>query len=294
MVNNGNAKTNAIYNPNADRFPFPSYSGDMEQYIRDKYERKLFMSSGATRSPPPPPTSSHYSRKNSIPNSSAGGDHRYPLQMKSLQEMGFNDGEANQAALLSTSGNLQQAIETLLAGKTGRLNLNTSGNNDITGNKGANIKSSNSAADDLADIFGTISAPPPPPPPSSSSLSTAATYSASKNTSNSILDMDLPLSTSKDEIQRTNEASSDEFEDFETAAEPTRGSFTANEPDNNKTLGTKSLPQVKTFSQMDAALSNPWASNNNNTNNRSGNGESGGDAFDDIDPFRGFTPTNRS
>lgn len=53
MRSKGNAKVNLTYNPNPERFPFPSnprylryiYFSEVQQYIADKYERKLFMNS---------------------------------------------------------------------------------------------------------------------------------------------------------------------------------------------------------------------------------------------------------
>lgn len=46
MRQKGNALVNSIYNPFPDRHKFPTFSGDQEQFIRDKYERKLFAAKG--------------------------------------------------------------------------------------------------------------------------------------------------------------------------------------------------------------------------------------------------------
>ncbi|RKP38105.1 hypothetical protein BJ085DRAFT_16457 [Dimargaris cristalligena] len=48
----GNAKVNAQYNPNAELHPPPSGDREMEQYIRNKYERRLFMTQSSRVSTP--------------------------------------------------------------------------------------------------------------------------------------------------------------------------------------------------------------------------------------------------
>src|SRR5262249_39307117 len=154
----GNAKVNAIHNPNPERFPFPAYSGykllltrptiifcrDMEQYIRDKYERKLFMSAEYHKS------LSHGPSRKSIPNAAVVANsaerktspERYPLQLKSLKEMGFIDQSANAETLSRTGGNLQQTIEILLS------------NNISAPQREKPSENSKSSVDDLASLFG--------------------------------------------------------------------------------------------------------------------------------------------
>jgi hypothetical protein len=245
MVEGGNAKSNAIYNPNPERFTFPAYSGDMEQYIRDKYERKLFMGGESRASVP--------KSRGSIPTGSAASNaERYPLQIKSLGEMGFSDLAANSAALAASNGNLQEAVESLLAGKRG----------SPVGLQRSSVPKSTSPVDDLVDIFGAL------PPPSRSPPQNAPQ-------STSILDLDLPVE---------NGAVSDDFEEFESAsASQVINKYEA--PLEKKRSSVSEPPNVspplKPMASVTPDLNNPWASGPN------GNG----DAFDDIDPFRGFTPS---
>ncbi len=113
MVANGNAKVNATYNPDGDRHPFPAYSGDMEQYIRNKYERKVFMSSdGAVRRSAAPPAAPAGNRAAAPAASRAPED---SAALVALADMGFACREDAVAALQSTGGNLQRAIEILVS-----------------------------------------------------------------------------------------------------------------------------------------------------------------------------------
>ncbi|PJF18784.1 Arf GTPase activating protein domain-containing protein [Paramicrosporidium saccamoebae] len=251
MVEGGNAKSNAIYNPNPERFAFPAYSGDMEQYIRDKYERKLFMGGESRASAP--------KSRGSIPNGSVSSNaERYPLQIKSLGEMGFSDPAANSAALAASNGNLQEAIESLLAGKRG----------SPTGLQRSPAPKSTSPVDDLVDIFGAL------PPPSRSPPQQAPQ-------STSILDLDLPPPPTVE-----NGAASDDFEEFESAS-ASQAINTHEAPLEKKRSSVSEPPKVspalKSIASVAPDLNNPWASGSN------GNG----DAFDDIDPFRGFTSSHK-
>lgn len=265
---------------------------DMEQYIRDKYERKIFMSnearasfqatqgaggtnrkdSNASYGVASPPSSSVWA--DSAEGRSSSPNQRYPVQMQSLQEMGFSNAKANAEALAASSGNLQTAIESLLSHKTGALSLSQHRSN------------SSRASDDLVDIFGA-----PPPMSKEPSQSRHAPTSAPV----SILDADLPAPA----FERPAE-SSDDFDDFEAApASPpvsTKPSFTAEEsfsahrPSLDATHSPfEPLPAAHPPAKnLPSVMNNPWASNNADA----GSSEAG--AFDDIDPFRGFTPSNRS
>lgn len=280
----------------------------MEQYIRDKYERKLFMSAdnaasfsrGAAAGGPAAVSTSRtaVARSGSIGQGATGAE-RYPLQMGSLQEMGFTDAAANQAALLSTSGNLQQAIEALLSGKAGKPK---SREQEYAPSSSSQRKTN--AADDLADVFGIAAHPPLiSTAAKSSSASLRSADQSVSNRSNSILDMDFPPPPTKEYQQPANDVS-DEFEEFESATdfkssmnqlpsrteslEPRRSSVT----DHHDGFGEiKPSSQVKPVSSADTTLGgNPWAS----FTDGSGAANGTGDAFDDIDPFRGYNPTTSS
>lgn len=246
ITDKGNAKANAIYNPYPEKFPFPSYTGygalslrvhliatsDQEQFIRDKYERKLF-TSGAHRSEPPRPASS-------------GGGNHYAQQNQYLCDMGFADPSMNMSVLAAHEGNMQAAVETLLAQKpivTNTRNLN----------------------DDLVDIFGT------------------PTVSASN----------------REGLQENlvEELPGDDFEAFESApiqkpslstepqSEEPRGSMSNGTFDGNPPLPRKVEEKPKAaLPSIVPMMGNPWASSSNVGDD---------EAFDDIDPFRGFNPSNR-
>lgn len=149
MKNRGNAKVNMQYNPHSDKHPFPSFSGDMENYIRDKYERKLFMediSSSNSRSiqnlransatkagikddnlldfdDEPSPESSMPSRadirypvkESAIEPTPISSHSPYGNQLALLAEMGFVDSEFNLKALKAANGNTQEALEIIVA-----------------------------------------------------------------------------------------------------------------------------------------------------------------------------------
>lgn len=241
----------------------------MEQYIRDKYERRLFMSSDARGRIDDGGQTTTSRASLSAASLPASAMERYPLQQKSLQEMGFTNPTANATALHASKGNLQEAIEALLATKRG------SPTEEIPPKSTISPKAT-SPADDLVDIFGAM------PPPSKSSSVSQLPPSTSQSTS--ILDLDLPPPPT---ATATGEAS-DEFEDFESAKyvpppqEPTRRKPSLPEELDDATAPPKFTPPMKNISSVAPDLSNPWASGN------SGHG----DAFDDIDPFRGFTSKN--
>lgn len=297
---------------------------DMESYIRDKYERKLFMSADAQDSFPPvnKPTAQYASG----PRGGNLDTTRYPLQMKALQGMGFNDINANASALATTHGNLQEALDVLLASKANSLSMG-----GATESR-SSVPTTQRQSDPSADLVDVFSVPSPPPPPhhhhqhhqqekDRPDLGSADNRNGNVPSSRSILDMDT------EELQSTSALSegeaTDEFEEFESApAGPFQysqaNSLASNNvaPANKKALETKPhgsnmspplyMPPLKaapgTSSLSD--LSNPWA-NNNTVDDGHGHmglatsggakpsGSNSGDAFDDIDPFRGYNP-NRS
>lgn len=113
----GNARVNGDLNPFPERFPFPSLQrypyvkvyliiicSDQQQYIKDKYERKLFSATNAVKSP--------------IMGTSKpilGAERTFTAEIRSLREMGFMDAQACLAALKKTNGNVNQAVDILFA-----------------------------------------------------------------------------------------------------------------------------------------------------------------------------------
>jgi hypothetical protein len=248
----------------------------MEQYIRDKYERKLFMSPDARGSMPVTAAA----RGNISHSSSSSGTNigRYPLQMKSLREMGFTDVNANAEAVNASKGNLQEAIEALLASKTSKISIGEE--------RRESMKRESSPTEDLVSIFGV---------PAISSSTTHKSSITTNSENNSILDLDLPPPTTE---RKNSGVTLDEFEEFEAAAVPAsryqrkaESSSNGHRPSvvDESTMTATTTAEIvtkapsTTKSSLPPAMGNPWASNN------SGNG----DAFDDIDPFRGFTPNHR-
>lgn len=180
---------------------------------------------------------------------------RYPLQLKSLREMGFSDVTANVAALNTSKGNLQEAVEALLAGKRG---------SPIDQTRQPPPKPT-SPVDDLVGVFGAME------PPSSERAPQ----------STSILDLDFPPppTVSQTSIENGVSAEAGEFEEFEEFESAT-ASQTIKQPIKRASIteeeAPKHTPPLKTIPSVAPDLSNPWASG-------------ASDAFDDIDPFRGFT-----
>ncbi|KAJ1984809.1 Gtpase activating protein [Dimargaris verticillata] len=114
----GNAVSNARYNPHADLHPPPSGDREMEQYIRNKYERKLFMNQSALESDA---TASRNHRAPPTPARPSGTSRTVPSEtgMARLRSMGFNDEVKNATALRRAHGNLEQAIDFLVADSPG-------------------------------------------------------------------------------------------------------------------------------------------------------------------------------
>lgn len=103
----------------------------MENYIRDKYERKLFMTESSTGLSGPMSLKhsgeksknnimdtefSFESSANDFKTSSSGTyDSNYSKQLTLLSEMGFTDSEFNHKILKAANGNMQEALEIIVA-----------------------------------------------------------------------------------------------------------------------------------------------------------------------------------
>ncbi|KAJ1660196.1 Protein gts1 [Dispira simplex] len=114
----GNTKVNDHYNPNPQLHPPPSGDREMEQYIRNKYERKLFMEAGGRSSSGL--RMSHSSRQRTTSStrtygSSSSSRTTSDSNMARLRSMGFNDEIRNAKALRRAHGNLEQAIDLLVS-----------------------------------------------------------------------------------------------------------------------------------------------------------------------------------
>ena len=88
----------------------------MEQYIRDKYERKIFMNSSSVhRSSSIPSSTSAAAKTTAATTTTTTANKSYQEQMIKLREMGFTQPVANMTALQATNGNLQEAIDRLVS-----------------------------------------------------------------------------------------------------------------------------------------------------------------------------------
>jgi trimeric autotransporter adhesin len=114
MLEKGNDKMNALFNPGAA--VAPPYTKDMEQFIRDKYERKVFMSEKDKR------TLLQIMEQDRIRTTpshcpldiSQMDKAKYEQSLRALREMGFEDPILNLVALKATNGNVQRAIDQLV------------------------------------------------------------------------------------------------------------------------------------------------------------------------------------
>ncbi|KAJ1953140.1 Gtpase activating protein [Dispira parvispora] len=114
----GNTKVNAHYNPNPHLHPPPSGDREMEQYIRNKYERKLFMEAGGRSSSGLRMSQTSRQRTTSstrVHGSSSSSRTTGDSNMARLRSMGFNDEIRNAKALRRAHGNLEQAIDMLVS-----------------------------------------------------------------------------------------------------------------------------------------------------------------------------------
>ena len=128
MLQKGNEKMNTLYNPG--NTVAPPYTKDMEQFIRDKYERKIFMSERdkknilrmqeqdrAKNVPTYLPLDINYQDKT-----------KFDGQLKSLKEMGFDNPTLNLVSLKACHGDLQKAIDYLVS--DGRSSSNSGSSNN--------------------------------------------------------------------------------------------------------------------------------------------------------------------
>lgn len=88
----------------------------MEKYIRDKYERKLFLDENhSTNSKPPslPPRTKSSSQSSPMASTSTSKS-RYADSLSTLHDMGFSDDSVNTHALEETNGDVTRAIEKIV------------------------------------------------------------------------------------------------------------------------------------------------------------------------------------
>lgn len=90
---------------------------DMEQYIRDKYERKLFMNPGS-RTPSTAPMSLGSAARKSFMDSARTTSNDFSTEIRQLNEMGFTNRQKCLNALESSNGNISQSIDILAASKS--------------------------------------------------------------------------------------------------------------------------------------------------------------------------------
>lgn len=89
----------------------------MEQYIRDKYERKLFMNPGS-RTPSSTPMSLGSAARKSFLDSTRTSSNDFSTEIRQLNEMGFTNRQKCLNALESSNGNISQSIDILAASKS--------------------------------------------------------------------------------------------------------------------------------------------------------------------------------
>ncbi|CAG8545622.1 2103_t:CDS:2 [Diversispora eburnea] len=124
----GNLKANAKWNPRPELHPITlsASDGEIERYIRNKYERRAFQSTPKSK-----PNASITVKQTE--NSTKGSDRgNYDHTLRQLKEMGFTDMSRNREVLNTTNGDLHAAVEILCrlpGGNNSKLNSNTSSNN---------------------------------------------------------------------------------------------------------------------------------------------------------------------
>lgn len=87
----------------------------MEQYIRDKYERKLFMNPNQRNSMGPMTLTSKRNSFEAENSSKTSTAFAFSRQLQQLKEMGFQNHTKCMEALKSTNGDMQSAIDKLTA-----------------------------------------------------------------------------------------------------------------------------------------------------------------------------------
>ncbi|KAJ1760853.1 Gtpase activating protein [Coemansia sp. RSA 1807] len=104
----GNTRANAYFNPHADRHPAPRSDRDVERYIRDKYERRIFVDRTMGAADP--------SVVGAKPPVAAQGE---ASALTRLHELGFTDVRANHAALQKCAMDVDRAAAVLRGESSG-------------------------------------------------------------------------------------------------------------------------------------------------------------------------------
>lgn len=118
----GNARMNAIYNPKGRAPPVSSREG-MERFIRDKYERRLWadpillQSVHSVQGADSRPASSNSGSSGKSSRSAGTASDSMNVLMVQLYDMGFEDPAKNREALAAAQGNMEKAIERLVASR---------------------------------------------------------------------------------------------------------------------------------------------------------------------------------
>ncbi|KAL1921815.1 uncharacterized protein VTP21DRAFT_10457 [Calcarisporiella thermophila] len=127
----GNRKANSEVNPHPERHPIPIEEDEsaMEKYIRNKWERKIFIereeiqtparsqslmalkssSNAPSKSVTAPPPLKHQSSEPIL----FRENESFFIALQKLSEMGFHDNDRNRRVLNTTSGDLKAAVEIL-------------------------------------------------------------------------------------------------------------------------------------------------------------------------------------
>ncbi|OMJ15510.1 UBA domain-containing protein 3 [Smittium culicis] len=231
----GNLKANAYFDPSSDSRPAPRSDSQLERFIRDKYERRMFVN---RRNNTPDPSIISSSPSSSALNSSAASNTAYSNSedkkiagLTKLKELGYSDVRQNLAALEKFDYRVDAAIRYLgsksSASKTFSPNdqkvkqLISMGFTDINQNIRALERYNGdviSSIDFLVNVPATAkntssktptsSNNPPVPPPKNSS--------ASKNNAVDLLGLDLGSNLS---INSSQKEPVDPFGDFISASE---------------------------------------------------------------------------
>ncbi|KAJ2471806.1 Gtpase activating protein [Coemansia sp. RSA 2322] len=108
----GNKRANEFFNPQSDRHPPPRSDRDVERYIRDKYERRLFVDSRNNISDPTVSDDEDDGPAEHAPQSPAGGVDEASALTR-MREMGFSNVRDNHAALKRFGFNVDAAVAYL-------------------------------------------------------------------------------------------------------------------------------------------------------------------------------------
>ncbi|KAJ2371868.1 Gtpase activating protein [Coemansia sp. RSA 2607] len=111
----GNKRANAYFNPHPAQHPVPRADRDVERFIRDKYERRMFVDPRNGLSDPTVPNASAAAEENvpgsSLASGSSSADEAQALTR--LREMGFANVRDNHAALKRFAFNVEAAAAYL-------------------------------------------------------------------------------------------------------------------------------------------------------------------------------------